>query len=130
MRVKEYFQDKELACRCGCGLMPPERFLERLYALRLILGRPLVITSAARCSLYNAKVNGAAGSIHLPSSQRAGISASWEGGAVDIVVKNEAERKLIVKTAAKIGFRGFGFGLHFIHLDDALRPKITKWKYK
>jgi hypothetical protein len=129
MRVKEYFQDKELACKCGCGTLPPERTIERLYALRLILGRPLIINSGARCPKHNAKVNGAAGSIHMPSIFRLGESVTWGGGAFDIAVKNNDEKELLVNTAHLCGFQGIGIGLHFVHIDDALRPKITKWQY-
>jgi hypothetical protein len=53
MLVPEFFADDELTCHCGCGLLPPQRSVERLYALRLALHRPLSISSAARCRKHS-----------------------------------------------------------------------------
>jgi len=127
--VKEYFPDREIGCRCGCGLMPSKKSVERLYALRLALGFPLEISSGARCLTHNKAVGGAVGSVHLMSTSRVGKSRGWGGSAFDIVVKNSDKRSLIVKTALDLGFRGVGIGLQFIHIDDAKRPEPVIWLY-
>ena len=116
MKVKEYFSDDELRCRCGCRKAPDRRFIERLYALRLILGFPLNISSGARCLDHNREVGGSEGSFHLV-------------GAVD-VNKYDIEREgLIIQTAIKVGMTGIGIkDNEFIHLDDK-HERMTFWSY-
>lgn len=128
MIVREYFTDIELRCRCGCGLLPPEKSVERLYALRILLGVPLKITSAARCRRHNKKCGGKSGSIHLPYELRSGQSALWRGGAFDIIADYDLQVRII---AAGMSLRFFGFGIakNFIHIDDAERGKIVSWRY-
>jgi hypothetical protein len=130
MLPREYFADRELSCPC-CGLLPPLSFAERLYALRILWGRPLVITSAARCKRRNRLVGGKAGSVHLPAEDRAGMSSLWGGGAVDIRMDRARtdERLALVELAKACGFRGFGFGETFLHIDDGARATITDWRY-
>lgn len=129
MLVKEYFPDREISCRCGCGLMPLKKSVERLYALRLALGFPLEINSGARCLTHNKAVGGAVGSVHLPSTSRVGKSREWGGSAFDILETKADKRALIVKRALDVGFRGVGIALQFIHIDDAKRPESVIWLY-
>ena len=131
MIVREYFPDVELSCRCGCGLLPPARSVDRLYALRLILGEPLCITSAARCWRHNLRVGGGAGSVHLPTDLRHGVSSVWGGGAFDIATDDFTgeQSARIRRVAEACGFRGFGFGGTFLHIDDGQRPRLTEWLY-
>jgi len=128
MKIPEYFTDKELSCRCGCGLMPPQEAVERLYALRMILRVPLPITSGARCHKHNKATPGAStGSIHLPAASRRGRSAEWGGGAFDIVA-NDGLKIKIIDAALRCGFRGFVVGVNYIHVDDAARPELMmRW---
>jgi hypothetical protein len=59
------FTKKELACRCGCGLLDyDDNFLVRLQAFRLILSEPLYPTSGCRCKRHNAYVGGVPNSLH------------------------------------------------------------------
>lgn len=60
-----HFTDTELACRCGCGMIPAQPLLDALEAARLIYGRPIHITSGARCETYNRDVGGSLKSAHI-----------------------------------------------------------------
>ena len=63
--ASKYFSDRELSCRCGCGLMIGPELVEKLDAIREGYGSPLVLSSAARCFEHNKSVGGAPGSAHL-----------------------------------------------------------------
>lgn len=107
MILKEYFMDSELFCKCGCGLMPDKKSTERLYAMRLIWGRPMTINSGARCKSYNEAIDGSKTSKHI------------EGRAFDIATKPQDEWRLI-QIAQIVGFSGIGINDNsFIHVDDA-----------
>ena len=119
----KYFTDDELACKCGdCdGEMKPS-FMVRLVKLRAFLDFPFPISSAYRCSEYNASagVNGAKNSFHL------------QGRAVDIAV-NHDQAWQIVAAAKKFGFYGVGVnqkgGARFIHLDNRQQSQMTLFSY-
>lgn len=127
MRTPEYFPDAELACRCGCGLLPPAASVVRLYGLRIYLGRSLSLSSGARCVKHNKMCGGRDGSIHLPADLRKGLSKGWGGAAFDISCK-PGEQAAIIAAALLFGFRGFGIYEHFLHIDDASRPHIEYWR--
>jgi uncharacterized protein YcbK (DUF882 family) len=129
VKLKEYFTDPELACRCGCGLLPPESSVERLYALRMLYHKAMNITSGARCLKHNKAVGGATGSTHLPEKDRSGDAKSWGGQGFDIRISSRQEAAEIEALALQCGFRGFGYANTFIHIDDANRPQITRWIY-
>ncbi len=118
MLVHEYFTDGELSCRCGCGKIADYRAAERLYVVRVLLGAPLIITSAARCLTHNIAVGGKPSSKHIL------------GRAFDIhfSANRQNERPLFVELCKMAGFTGFGFADTFIHIDDA-HKKITDWDY-
>ena len=128
MKIPEYFTDKELLCHCGCGLMPPEHSIERLYALRMVLRYPFPISSGARCVTHNRAIKGKQGSIHLPEDLRAGDSKTWGGGAFDILIPQSKQGEFIAYAIA-CGFTGIGIARDFIHIDDAHRPSIQSWIY-
>ena len=129
MVIKEYFKDSELSCRCGCGLLPPIESVERLYALRMLYKKSIVINSAARCAAHNKKVGGAVGSTHLPAKDRTGDSAKWGGAGFDIRVGSVQEAAELEYLARQCGFRGIGRAATFLHIDDANRPSVTVWPY-
>lgn len=63
-----YFAPREFGCRCGCGLggLPASRELRAyLDALRLVHGRPILVTSGWRCARHNGEVGGRKASDHL-----------------------------------------------------------------
>jgi zinc D-Ala-D-Ala carboxypeptidase len=128
MRIPEYFTDGELSCHCGCQLKPPDESVERLYALRILLHKPLQISSAARCKKQNAKCGGKPGSAHMPAKLRTGIARTWGGCGFDVLADDSLQIEIIA-VALKCGFTGFGIAKTFIHIDDAARPKLTKWNY-
>ena len=115
MKIKEYFTDSELACHCGCGKMPDEQSIELLYALRLYYGKPILVTSGARCETHNLRVGGSPMSTHLT-------------GAFDIVVPAHDEWE-IIRIAQFLGFTGIGISNNdFIHIDNKHQgPAI--WTY-
>jgi uncharacterized protein YcbK (DUF882 family) len=106
MLVQEYFLDSELDCDCGCGKMSRRGSVERLYALRLLYGKRVVVVSGARCEKRNKLVGGALDSAHL------------QGGGFDIVVPNDDELRVIF-LAHVCGFTGIGVrGNGMLHVDD------------
>jgi len=128
MLVPEFFPDAEVVCHCGCGLLPPQSSIERLYALRLTLHRPLLITSGARCRRQNRAVGGKPGSLHLPQDVRRGASREYGGAAFDILA-DDALKVEIIAAAMPLGFTGFGIAKGFLHIDDGHRPMLTVWRY-
>jgi len=128
MIPREFFPSSELSCHCGCGLLPDIKDVERLYVVRMLLKKPMAITSSARCAEHNKASGGKPGSIHLPASLRNGISSSWGGGAFDISANKEFQMEILEK-ALIAGFKGFGLAKNFIHIDCADRPQITYWTY-
>jgi len=104
MLTKEYFKDHELSCKCGCGKMPDQESVEKLYALRISYGKPITINSGARCKMHNLEVGGKPSSKHLI-------------GAFDCNIPHEDEIAFL-KCAIEVGFTGIGFyNNEFIHLD-------------
>jgi len=116
MKVKEYFTDGEVLCRCGCGMIPDVDSLERLYAIRIILGIPLKVNSGARCQAHNEIVGGTVESFHL------------QGKAFDLDIKDISMRGIVAELALKCGFTGVGFSKTFLHVDTGHR-KVTLWTY-
>lgn len=53
-----YFTKKEMSCRCGCGRLPLDSFMQVMVTLREECGFPWIITSGARCGDYNYKLTG------------------------------------------------------------------------
>ena len=98
-----HFSAAEMACRhCGEGYVWPE-FMDALEALRAKLARPVIILSAHRCALHNARIGGAPLSQHLRL-------------AVDVATYNHDHRALL-HAARNAGFTGIGFYAQFLHLD-------------
>jgi len=125
MLVKEYFENSELECRCGCGLMPPERAVEMLYAVRLIMDVPLIVTSAARCPDHNASVGGAPDSRHLCRGDVCGF---------DIVCVHPQSHPQhegnLIRCAIEVGYRGIGYKDNwFVHLDNRQSDAVVMWGY-
>ena len=97
------FSASEFACRhCGETYYWSE-FFDKIQAVRLELGVPIVILSGHRCSLHNARVGGAPFSQHLKL-------------AADIAVLDH-DRSNLLKACKRAGFTGFGFYHTFLHID-------------
>jgi len=121
----KYFKDSELACKCGCGMLPKADFMARVEKLREACGFPFIVTSAARCADHNARV-----------SSTGAYGPHTTGRAIDIGVSHGRAYHLIAEALAH-GFTGIGVqqkgGSRFIHLDDLPnapgQPRPTVWSY-
>lgn len=119
-----YFSDRELTCKCGCGLLPPPDFRAKLERLRERFGKPLIVTSGARCPDYNAAVSGT------------GRTGPHTKRACDFGVRGDDALRLI-DLALEQGFTGIGVaqkgGGRFIHVDDLPnepgQPRPWIWSY-
>jgi hypothetical protein len=120
------FTPAEVACKCGCGLMPSQGFMDRVQRARDRTNFPWPVTSGARCSAYNQQVS--ATGPHGPHTK----------DAIDIGVSG-AKAYQVMAAMLLEGFTGIGVhqkGPHekrFIH-GDALeneegQPRPTPWSY-
>ena len=120
-----HFQKSELACRCGCGMLPAQDFMDKIELLRVSIGFPVAVTSAARCPEHNSKVSG---------TGRTGPHTT--GRAIDLGVTH-GKAHAVLATAVRMGFSGIGVnqkgGGRFIHIDDLPNgpggPRPTVWSY-
>ena len=100
------FSPEEIACRGDGKIKINEPALDKLQALRDLLGVPLIVHSAYRSPEYNRKVGGANQSMHL------------QGAAFDISMANH-DPAAFEAAARAVGFTGFGFypRQNFMHVD-------------
>ena len=119
-----HFSDAELACKCGCGLLPAQSSQDRLERVRVRFGKPMRVTSGSRCPDYNARVSGT------------GRTGPHTKGAFDIGAER-GDALTLVRIALEEGFTGIGVQQkgagRFIHLDDLPdapgQPRPTIWSY-
>lgn len=122
--LTDHFSRSEFVCSCGCGLdeMDPV-LIEKLEEVRVLLGRPIRITSGVRCQAHNDKIGGVPTSAHVPQVP------DLVSKAVDIYVPNSEYRYKITPLLWE-RFQRIGFGRQFYHVDvkeDA--PGIVMWDY-
>jgi len=123
--VTPSFKASELTCKCGCGVLPAQDFMDRIEKLRKACGFPFIVTSAARCPKHNAVVSGTGAT-----------GPHTTGRAIDIGVSH-ARAHTLVTAALFMGFTGIGVqqkgGSRFIHIDDLPnapgQPRPTIWSY-
>ena len=108
-----HFSARELACPC-CGevCVWPDA-LDAIERLRGAMNAPLIINSGHRCAIHNARVGGAPLSMHKHL-------------AFDVSLRGLDPARL-ANEARQCGFRGFGFGQTFLHLD--IRARAAHWFY-
>lgn len=105
-----YFTKREMMCRCGCGGLPPDRFMFKLVSLRHECEFPFIISSGYRCPRYNVEIGGTPNGPHTK-------------GASDILLYHE-RALIVVELARQHGMTGIGvkqvgdIKKRFIHLDD------------
>ena len=115
----KHFQRGEFACKCGCGRCEMQsEFMNRLQALRMIWGKPMLITSGYRCPDHPKEKNKA-----QPGTHNQGIAA-------DIGISG-ADALSLLRLALDANFTGIGINQkgsgRFIHLDIREHPAI--WSY-
>lgn len=100
------FSPAEMACRGDATLMIHAPSLDKLQALRIALGKPMVVLSAYRSPAHNKAVGGAKHSQHLAAR------------AFDISMANH-DPESFERAARAAGFTGFGFypRQNFMHID-------------
>ena len=127
----KYFTEKELACRCGCGVLRmDDKFMSRIVRSRMaanVLCRKFEVpntnaqfnvTSGCRCKAHNKAVGGVQNSRHLTTKDK-------ECSAIDIGFKSYKQMIIIlVALFIRGGFTHLGINLekNFIHVDD-----LRKW---
>ncbi|MBA7601417.1 hypothetical protein ES703_08490 [subsurface metagenome] len=119
MKVKVYFTDDEIQCKCGCGkLIKRDLHFTRMNLLRQAMGRALRVNSWCRCLKHNRKARAKDTSSHL------------EGFATDIKARTFLMKIKLVFYAGKYGFHGIGWAKTFIHLDnDPIKGPNRFWTY-
>jgi uncharacterized protein YcbK (DUF882 family) len=119
--VYKHFSRSEFACKCGCSktLMQTE-FMGRLQSLRMIWGKPMVITSGYRCPNHPSE----------RGKQFPGTGTHSQGIAADIGISG-AEAISLLRLALDNNFTGIGVQQkgngRFLHLDIRESPAI--WSY-
>lgn len=101
-----HFSPAELACR-GTGMLEiHEASLDKLEALRGLVGKPMLVNSAYRSPQHNKRVGGAKGSQHLLAR------------AFDIDMTNH-DPAAFIEAARACGFTGIGTypRQNFVHID-------------
>lgn len=104
------FTPAELACKGTGQVMIDTDAMDKLQALRDLLGQPMHLNSAYRSKKHNKAVGGASRSYHLLAR------------AFDTTMENHDPVRF-VELARKVGFAGVGYyppkngGYNFIHLD-------------
>lgn len=100
------FSPQEMASKGEGELLIDEPSMDKLQALRILLGKPMLITSAYRSAAHNKRVGGAARSQHRL------------GKAFDIRMENQNPAEF-ERAAKSVGFTGFGHypKSGFMHID-------------
>ena len=123
---KNYFKQKELACKCGCNTNKfDSEFLLKLNAIREECGFPFVITSAYRCKN------------HPIEARKARPGSHYTGKAVDVRCSG-AKSLEVIRVALKHGIERIGVqqksgSQKFIHLDGCTKEEgfscPDSWSY-
>ena len=113
-----YFSTQEFACPCKCGFGSEEKhidenLIEMLNMMRLLYGKPMLVTSGARCKEYNSQVGGLENSAHLPHP------LTGQCRAVDISMTHSEDRYDLISIAVKLGITRMGLANDFLHFDVA-----------
>jgi zinc D-Ala-D-Ala carboxypeptidase len=113
----ENFKPIEMRSKGDNKLMIDEEAMDKLQALRTLIGKPIKITSAYRSPAHNKSVGGAKGSQHLKAKAFDCQMPGHDPGQFEAA-------------ARRCGFYGFGFyeSSNFIHIDiGPPREWGTRW---
>jgi zinc D-Ala-D-Ala carboxypeptidase len=125
MYTSKYFSLAETECRCKCGFDLTDECKQKLDSLREAHGKPLTMTSGARCPSYNAKV-----------SETGTTGPHTTGNAADLAVAR-GDAYNVMRLAFQLGFTGIGVKQkgegRYLHLDTLRegpgQPRPTVWSY-
>lgn len=104
------FEPVEIASKGDGSILIDQEAMNRLQRMRDLMGKPLIINSAYRDPLHNARVGGAPRSMHK------------YGRAFDVSCRFK-DRENLVAAAKEAGFSGLGFYNSWLHVDTG--PKRT-----
>lgn len=113
MTLTRNFSRDEFACKCGCGFDDINLLLVGiLQYFRDLIGKPITINSACRCTTHNEEVGGEPNSYHV------------DGEAIDFTCVDFFDLSLIANRLHNWG-GGFHFyqNRKFIHLDNGPRRR-------
>ena len=115
--------DPKLACTCGTAKCDQrtvnQPLLEKLQAVRYIVGHSLVVTSGGRCPYHPNEIHRTTPADHQ------------KGKGVDVSA-NGSTRGNIVRAGLKAGFNAIGVAKTFVHLGyrtELPRGHTTMWTY-
>lgn len=112
-----YFDIDDFACsETGENCIEVE-FVEKLDALRKILGWPMIITSGYRSPSHSVEI-----------TKPNGGGTHTKGIAADIKVTNGKQRYELVEFAMDLNFTGIGLHKTFVHLDVREDTPVV-WTY-
>lgn len=96
--------------------------LDKLQALRTMVGKPMVLTSAYRSEAHNKRVGGAADSMHRCPDRN-----GWRGSAFDVRMENH-DPIAFEEAAKRCGFAGIGHypKKGFMHIDTGPARRWNK----
>lgn len=83
MKLSKYVSLSEVACKCGCGLIPQKALLDKFDQIREAYGKAIHITSGSRCEKQNKKIGGSLKSNHV------------KGLAIDVVRTSDLEKFIL-----------------------------------
>jgi uncharacterized protein YcbK (DUF882 family) len=107
-----FFTPREIASKGDGSVVVIPEALDALTAARELFGRPLVVLSAYRDPVHNARIGGAP------------LSRHKVGDAFDL--RHNGEPDLLATILIDVGFTGIGYYRTFIHGDR--RPRRTTWR--
>lgn len=124
MKKYNFFPEKEIACRCGCGANNVnDIFMQMLVMARKIAGIPFAMNRICSCPKHNNKVGGSETSSHISTKV-------IECEAGDINCDNSRKRFIIIDALKKVGFTRIGIAKKFIHVDnDDNKTQKVIWVY-
>jgi len=118
IKLSKDFEQWEFACGCGCGYDDIDlKLVDKLQCLRDLVGKPIVVTSGCRCSLYNKHIGGVIDSPHL------------EGLAADIQVEGMTPVTLSI-LANRIQYIRIGIYEKHLHIDVKPANPSKYWLVK
>lgn len=108
MITAKYFSESEFrACSPACSLQDMQQHtITKLDAARELAGIPFVLNSAYRSPVYERRKG------------RSGTGGHPHGCAVDIRCNTSTNRMKIIRACMQVGFRRFGIGKNYVHVDD------------